>query len=128
MRHEYPVEFVNSLRPPSDGLSELVEPELPCGERLNLQVLLRSVDLENPRVTHYLIDWDTPNEDLVPPPVASEEEVRDDDELVDDEDDEDDDESEDLEGDIDMDDEPTKANANGGQTAEENANASMAHE
>ena len=94
MRHEYPIEFINSLRPPSDGLSAIIEPELPVGERLNLQVLQRVVDLENPRVTHYLIDWDAPNEQLVPPPAASEE-VPDDDDVIEDGEDEEEDEDDD---------------------------------
>lgn len=127
MRHEYPIEYVDSLRPPSDGLSEIVEPELPCGERLNLHYLQRIVDVDNPRVTHYLIDWDIPNEQLVQPSAASEE-VPDEEELVDneDEDDEDDEEEEDGEMDTDMMDElPSKAD---GTSASDNANISMTHE
>lgn len=127
MRHEYPIEFINSLRPPSDGLSAIIEPELPVGERLNLQVLQRVVDLENPRVTHYLIDWDAPNEQLVPPPAASEE-VPDDDDVIEDgedeEEDEDDDED-DAEGDMDMEDCPSKTT---GVTMEDTVNISMTHE
>lgn len=96
LRHEYPIEFVNSLRPPGDVLSVIVEPELPCGENLNLNILQRVVDLDNPRVTHYLIDWDTPNEQLVPPPAASEEVP--DDEIIDDDDEEDEDEEDEDDG------------------------------
>lgn len=126
MRHEYPIEFVNSLRPQGDGLSEVVEPELPCGENLNIQILLRLVDVENPRVTHYLIDWDTPNDQLVPPPAASEEVPDDDDLIEDDEDDENDDEEDSV--DMEMDDESAPATKADIQTSEEMANASMTHE
>lgn len=130
MRHEYPVEFVNSLRAQqAGGLAEVVEPELPCGERLNLQMLMRLVDVENPRVTNFLIDWDAPNEQLVPPPNASDE-VPDDDDIIEDdeEDDEDEDDDEEEGGDevMDMEEEaPGKAH----MTSElENANVSMTHE
>jgi histone chaperone ASF1 len=125
LRHEYPIEFVNSLRPPSDGLSVIVEPELPCGENLNINILQRLVDVENPRVTHYLIDWDTPNEQLVPPPAASEE-IPDEDDVIGEEDDDDEDaEDEDLEDDMEMDieDSDQKQGPVEGQT-----NISMAHE
>lgn len=123
MRHEYPIEFVNSLRPPSDGLSEIVEPELPCGEALKLDILLRLVDVENPRVTNYLIDWDAPNEQLVPPPAASDE-VPDEDDILEEDDDEDlDEESE--EGDMELDEDATKGDV---QTIDEVANVSMTHE
>ena len=123
LRHEYPIDFVNSLRPPSDGLATIVEPELPCGENLNLQVLQRIVDIENPRVTHYLIDWDAPNEQLVPPPAASEE-VPDDD-VIDDDDDEDDGDEEDEEDDVEMDMDETGGKQ---ESAEESAGISMTHE
>jgi histone chaperone ASF1 len=128
LRHEYPVEFINSLRPPTDGLSAIVDPELPCGENLNLQVLQRLVDVENPRVTHYLIDWDAPNEQLVPPPAASEE-IPDDDIINDDdEDEEDEDEDDDEEGgDVQMDmDEEIPEKTTGGIA--ETTNLSMTHE
>jgi histone chaperone ASF1 len=124
LRHEYPVEFINSLRPPSDGLSAIVEPELPCGESLNLQVLQRIVDVENPRVTHYLIDWDAPNEQLVPPPAASEE-VPDDDIIEDDDDAEDDEDDEEDEDDVEMDMDDTSAKQG---SIEESAEISMTHE
>ena len=127
MRHEYPVEFVNSLRPPSDGLSEIVEPELPCGERLNLEVLLRIVDVDNPRVTHYLIDWDAPNEQLVPP-LASAEEVPEDDDIIDDEDDDDEDDEDDGERDAEMEIEDSVPKGNGEATSDDIANVSMTHE
>ena len=97
MRHEYPAEFVETLRVPTESLVNAVEPELPCGDKLNLEVLQRLVDVDNPRVTHYLIDWDAPNEQLVPPPAASEEQP-DDEDLVD-EDEEEDDDGEDNEND-----------------------------
>jgi histone chaperone ASF1 len=122
LRHEYPVEFINSLRPPSDALSAIVEPELPCGESLNLQVLQRIVDVENPRVTHYLIDWDAPNEQLVPPPAASEE-VPDDDIIEDDDDAEDDEDDEEDDVEMDMDDTSAKQGS-----IEESAEISMTHE
>jgi len=134
MRHEYPIEFVNSLRPPQpEGISEIVEPELPCGEKLNMQILMRLIDVDNPRVTHYLIDWDAPNEQLVPPNAT--EEVPDEDDVIDDdeEEDEDDEDEEDEYGEgaaeMDMDmGEMNKEKANFNGTVEENANVSMTHE
>jgi histone chaperone ASF1 len=126
MRHEYPVEFVNSLRPPNtDGLAEVVEPELPCGEKLNIHVLMRLVDIENPRVTHYLIDWDAPNEQLVPPNAT--EEVPDEDDIIDEDDEDEEGDDEDEEGEMDMDMEANDCKVNGA-TVEENANVSMTHE
>ena len=125
LRHEYPLEFVNSLRSSTDGLSAIVEPELPCGENLNIQILQRLVDLENPRVTHYLIDWDAPNEQLQQPAVASDE-VPDDDIIEDDDDDDDDDEDED-EDDIQM--EMDESVQKGGDTmADAQPDRSMTHE
>jgi histone chaperone ASF1 len=125
MRHEYTPEFVDSLRPPTDGLTEVVEPELPCGEKLNLQFLMRVVDVENPRVTHYLIDWDAPNEQLVQPPAASEE-IPDDDDILEEEDDEEDEDEEGQEGEdveMDMDEAPKKTESLSG-----NLNLSLTHE
>jgi hypothetical protein len=91
-------------------------------------VLKRLVDVENPRVTHYLIDWDAPNEQLVPPPAASEE-IPDDDIINDDdEDEEDEDEDDDEEGgDVQMDmDEEIPGKTTGGIA--ETTNLSMTHE
>lgn len=130
MRHEYPLEFVNALRTQQPGgLAEIVEPELPCGERLNLQALMRLVDVDNPRVTNFLIDWDAPNEQLVPPPNASEE-VPDDDDVIDDDDDDEDDEEDDIdEGDeVGMDVEEEVSGKAFGTSEQENANVSMTHE
>ena len=131
MRHEYPIEFVNSLRTQqAGGLAEIVEPELPCGERLNLPALMRLVDVDNPRVTNFLIDWDAPNEQLVPPPNASEEVPDDDDVIDDDDDDDDDDDEEDVDDgdDIGMDMEESAPGKESVTTEQENANVSMTHE
>lgn len=132
MRHEYPADFVNSLRTCNDASASLVEPELPCGDKLNLQVLQRLVDVENPRVTHYLIDWDAPNEQLVPPPAASEE-LPDDEDIIGDDDEEDDDEEEvdkdatdDVDADVEMEIGEGGPKAQG--TCNENVNISMTHE
>lgn len=104
MRHEYSSEFVNSLRSVNpDGTLDIAEPELPCGEKLNLQFLHRIVDSDNPRVTHYLIDWDAPNDQLVPP-LASAQECPDEDDIIDDDEDDDvDEDDEEEDGDMEMD-------------------------
>ena len=131
MRHEYPLEFIESLRVHNDSALPLVEPELPCGDKLNLQVLQRLVDVENPRVTHYLIDWDAPNEQLVPPPAASEELPEDDDIIDGDDEDEQDDENEEVDeedtGDVEMEIEDGACKLPQ-STINENANVSMTHE
>jgi histone chaperone ASF1 len=124
LRHEYFPEFLATLRGSTDAILSVTEPEPPCGENLNLHYLQRLVDLENPRVTHYLIDWDAPNEQLVPPPAASEE-VPDDDIIEDDEEDDEEDEEEDGDEDAEMDVDETSQKQ---QTYEAGANLSMAHE
>lgn len=131
MRHEYPLEFIDSLRAHNESALPLVEPELPCGDKLNLQVLQRLVDVENPRVTHYLIDWDAPNEQLVPPPAASGELPEDDDIIDGDDEDEQDDENDEVDeedtGDVEMEIEDGSCKLPQ-SILNENANVSMTHE
>lgn len=130
MRHEYTPEFVNSLRGVNaDGSPDITEPELPCGEKLNMQFLQRIVDNDNPRVTHYLIDWDAPNDQLVPP-LASAEECPDDELFEDDEDDDvdEDEEEEEGEGDMEMDMDETAAKHSPSTAINEVPNTTMTYE
>lgn len=128
MRHEYPQVFVDSLRPATEGISEVILPELPCGENLNLNVLQRNVYVDNPRVTNYIIDWDAPNEQLLPPPAATEE-VPEEDLIGDDEEEEEEGEAEDEESQGSdeemMDEDPRKGTP---LATAETENISMAHE
>lgn len=129
LRHEYTPEFVDSLRQANpDGSLIIAEPELPCGEKLNLQYLQRIVDLDNPRVTHFLIDWDTPNDQLVPP-LASDEVPDEEDDVIDDDDvDDDEEDEEDEEGDMEMDMEENSAKTAADQNLEAPASNAMTYE
>ena len=102
LKHEYP----SGLFPidPVSGLEQV--PEV-----LQLEKIIRKIDADNPRVTRFIINWDTENVELLPPPATYAPEDEENDIALSEDDEGDELEDEDMAEDVDMEeDEPVKEN------------------